>query len=323
MKGRSSVRISVNRNGFTLVELLVVIAIIGVLIALLLPAVQQAREAARRMQCTNQMKQLGIAMHNYHDTFKKLPPGNSEIEQLGQPRREWGWAPRLLAFMEGSAIYDNIDFSKPSYDRPSSWNNAMMDDPSVICNYKFVRMVHPQFLCPSNSQGGEPAVEDHFSASWELSQCDYAANIGDYNNSTGIGGVGVTHSGAGNSELMVRGVIGCRDYSARFADITDGLSHTILLGEVVGAWSHWQNWGSACFSNTAYPINHRNRDFLNGTLGPTVSHWQENIVFRSFHPGGANFLLCDGSVRFLPETIDGVTYRAAASKSGGETGNLP
>ncbi|PQO36836.1 hypothetical protein C5Y96_06630 [Blastopirellula marina] len=316
-------RFSYQLRGFTLVELLVVIAIIGVLIALLLPAVQQAREAARRMQCTNQMKQLGLAMHNYHDTFQKLPPGNSEIESLGKPRREWGWAPRILAFMEQTAIYDQIEFQKPSYDRPSGWNNAMMDDSSVVCNYKFIRMVHEQFLCPSNSQGGEAAVEDHFSASWEISQCDYAASIGDYPNGTGVAGVGVTHTGAGNSEEIVRGVIGTRDYSAKFSDITDGLSHTYLLGECIGAWSHWQNWGSACFSSTAYPINHRNRDFMNGTLGPTVTHWRENIAFRSFHPGGANFLLCDGSVTFLPETIDGAAYRAGASKAGGEVPQLP
>ncbi len=318
-------RIQPRPAGFTLVELLVVIAIIGVLVGLLLPAVQAAREAARRMYCSNQMKQLGLAMHNYHDTFQKLPPGNSEIEAMSpaRSRREWGWAPRLLAFMEGNAIYDKINFSLPSYDRPSGWTNAMMDDDTVICNYKFVRMEHPQFLCPSNAVGGAAGIEDHFGASWELSQSDYAANIGDYPNVTGIPGVGVTHTGAGNSEVYVRGVIGCRDYSAKFAEITDGLSNTYLLGEVVGAWSHWQNWGSACFANTAYPINHRNRDFQSGLLGPTVSHWTENIAFRSFHPGGANFLMCDGSTRMLVETMDGATYRAGASKAGGEVLQLP
>lgn len=303
-------------RGFTLVELLVVIAIIGVLVALLLPAVQQAREAARRMQCSNQMKQLGIAMHNYHDVWKKLPPSSAEIESMNpaKPRREWSWTPRLLAFMEGTAIYDQINFSLPSYDRPGNWNVAMMDDPSVVCNYKFVRMVHPQFLCPSNAKGGEPGIQDHFAASWELSQIDYAANIGDYANATGIGQPG----GAGNSIEVPRGVIGCRDWSAAFRDITDGLSNTYLLGECVGAFSHWQNWGSTSFSSTAWPINHRNRDLMNGVIGPTVTHWDHNIAFRSFHPGGANFLMCDGSVRFLPETIDGVNYRAGASRSGGE-----
>lgn len=304
------------QNGFTLVELLVVIAIIGVLIALLLPAVQQAREAARRMQCTNHMKQLGLAMHNYHDTFGQLPPGNSDL--TGSQRREWGWAPRIMAHMEQRAIFDQIEFEKPAWDRPSNWDVSMMDDPNVICNYKFMRMEHPQFHCPSNSQSHAADLQHDFNAGWEISESDYAANIGDYPNETGIAGVGVTATNAGNDILIPRGVIGTMDYGAKFSEITDGLSHTYLLGECVGAWSHWQNWGAECFANTAFPINHRNREFLDGTLGPTVAHWRENINFRSFHPGGANFLLCDGSVRFLPETMDGAAYRAGASRSGGE-----
>ncbi len=316
-----------SRTAFTLVELLVVIAIIGVLVALLLPAVQQAREAARRVECTNQLKQLGLAMHNYHDTYGRLPPGNSEIESMSpaQPRREWGWAPRILPFIEASATYEQIDFTKPSYDRPSSWNVSMMDDPSVICNYKVVRTIYPEFLCPSNPDDGQALTEDHFGASWELSQCDYAANIGDHRNATGIGfpasdNPAVT-TGAGNSIVVPRGVIGCRDWSAKFRDITDGLSHTYLLGECIGAWSSWQNWGSACFANTAWPVNYRNRDFMDGTLN--AGHWDFNIGFRSFHPGGAEFLMCDGSVKFIAETTDGPIYRAGASRSGGETLSLP
>ncbi|UUO06769.1 DUF1559 domain-containing protein [Blastopirellula sp. J2-11] len=317
------------RKAFTLVELLVVIAIIGVLIALLLPAVQQAREAARRMQCTNQMKQMGIAMHNYHDTFSNLPPSNSEIDNFAPypPQREWGWAPRILPFMEQSAIYDQIDFTKASYDRVGSWgawNDSLMDDPSVICNYKVVRMVHQPFLCPSNSIGGEPMVEDEFGEYYKLSQSDYAANIGDHKNKTGIGlpasDVGY-NSGAGNDVVMPRGVIGCRDWAAQFKDIGDGLSNTYLLGECVGAWSKWQNFGATSFATTAWPVNYRNRDFLDGTLDS--GDWDYNITFRSFHPGGANFLMCDGSVRLITETADGVAYRAGASRFGGEAAPLP
>ncbi|MEW4564776.1 DUF1559 domain-containing protein [Bremerella sp. JC770] len=320
-----SVRSLRDRAAFTLVELLVVIAIIGVLIALLLPAVQQAREAARRMQCTNQLKQLGLAMHNYHDVNGVLPPGYGGTDKNENPRREWSWAPRLMPYLEQSAAYNQIDFSEASYNRPSGWNDSMMDDPSVICNYKIVRAEYPSFQCPSNPEGLAPEEEYGFGATYKLSQSDYAANIGDHRNKTGIGfpasdNPAVT-TGAGNSIVQPRGVIGCLNWSAKFRDITDGLSHTYLVGECVGKWSTFQNFGSACFATTAWPINYRNRDFQDGTL--VATDWDFAITFRSFHPGGAEFLFCDGSVRFLPETVDGIAYRAGASRAGQETAPLP
>ncbi|PQO45231.1 DUF1559 domain-containing protein [Blastopirellula marina] len=313
------------RAAFTLVELLVVIAIIGVLVALLLPAVQQAREAARRMQCTNQLKQLGLAMHNYHDVNKVLPPGYGGTDLRENPRREWSWAPRLLPYLERSATYNQIDFSKASYDRPSGWNVDMMDDPNVICNYKVIRSEYAEFHCPSNPEDLAPTQQYDFGSSWEISQSDYAANIGDHRNRTGIGHPASSNpsvtTGAGNSIVQPRGVIGCLDWSAKFRDVTDGLTNTYLVGECVGKWSTFQNWGAMSFATTAWPINYRNREFQAGTLKAT--DWDYAITFRSFHPGGAEFLLCDGSVRFLPETADGATYRAGASRAGQETYPLP
>ncbi|MDR1480702.1 MAG: DUF1559 domain-containing protein [Planctomycetaceae bacterium] len=334
-----------HKVAFTLVELLVVIAIIGLLIALLLPAVQAAREAARRSQCLNNAKQIGLAMHNCHDATLKLPScdGGGDTSVGGRANAGWNWAPRLLPYMEGVTIYAGIDWTKVPYDRPSSWtgtnHDQMMSNSSIFCNYKVIRTIYPNFLCPSNTIRRQITGEDGWSVSggiqvnnnWTLSQCDYAANIGDYRNSTGLGwGTNNKetvsgYTGAGNNVTKPRGVIGVCGWSAAFDDITDGLSNTFLVGECIGTLSHWQNWGSQCFANTAHPINSRNRwliEKLPNSAGSTtidgLATWDWNVGFRSMHSGGANFSRCDGSANFVAETIDGTIYRALASRNGEE-----
>jgi prepilin-type processing-associated H-X9-DG protein len=321
-----------------------VIAIIGVLIALLLPAVQAAREAARRTQCVNKAKQISLGMHNYHDANLNLPYSDGgPAADGGRANNGWNWTVRLLPFIESGAIYDSIDWAQPPYNRPSAWSatnhDQMMNDPSVQCNYKIVRTIYSNFLCPSDSFAREITGEDGWSVSggvqvnnsWTLSQCDYAANIGDYRNSTGLGwGTNnneniPTGTGAGNNVKITRGVIGVCSWAAAFGDITDGLSNTFLIGECIGALSHWQNWGSQCFATTAHPINSQNKWLINNlpnsagssTIGG-LRAWDWNIGYRSMHSGGANFSFCDGSCRFLTETIDSAVYRALASRSGDE-----
>jgi prepilin-type N-terminal cleavage/methylation domain-containing protein/prepilin-type processing-associated H-X9-DG protein len=287
-------------RAFTLVELLVVIAIIGILVALLLPAIQAAREAARRTECSNNVKQIGLALHNYHDTYHRLPHGEFHAQR-------WGWQPRLLAFMEGGAETDQYDWNL------KAWQAG---------NYDLIKVIHDGFLCPSDALSEEMREEEGFAApTWVLSQSDYAACIGDYMNATGVGATptyGNVGFGSGGAPNQVRGVMGRWRWAARFADVTDGTSTTICVGECIGAMCITQNFGSQCWATTAHPINFMNES-LQTTL-PTQANprWDESIGFRSYHPGGAMFLLVDGSVRFVDDSIDGTVYRASASRSGSE-----
>jgi prepilin-type N-terminal cleavage/methylation domain-containing protein len=295
-------------RGFTLVELLVVIAIIGILIALLLPAVQAAREAARRSSCTNNMKQIGLAMHNYHDTNQRLPFGTHHLNR-------WGWPPRMLSFIEGTAEFNQYDF------KLASWQNN---------NFALIKAIHRGFLCPSDSLAERITTEENFATGaggdWRVSQCDYAACIGDYINSTGVGAnPAYGNSPGGVFPYEVRGMIGRWGWAARFGDVPDGLSNTILLGECIGALCITQSFGTQCWGTTSHPINFMNQSLIDNppSWEPMNPRWDESIGFRSMHSGGANFCLGDASVRMLNDSIDGAVYRAMASRMGGEAAQAP
>ena len=161
--------------------------------------------------------------------------------------------------------------------------------------------------------------EEEFFAgpTWAVSQADYGAVIGDYKNSTGVG-VGPDYGNVGCGDGTVRGMIGRWSKSTNFAGVTDGLSNTFCIGETIGAMCITQNWGVQSWGTTAHPINHMNRSLQDNLPTQGNPRWDESIGFRSFHPGGANFLMGDASVKFVAEVIDGPTYRAQASREGGE-----
>ncbi|UUO04451.1 DUF1559 domain-containing protein [Blastopirellula sp. J2-11] len=312
---------SVKRQGFTLVELLVVIAIIGVLIALLLPAVQQAREAARRMSCTNNMKQLGLAVHNYHDTHRVFPPGllHPDPAATAGAKTSWfspsvwangyGWGTFILPFLEQTAIYDELR-SVPVWTPADAQHTISAyhcaSDPSPLINpYYF-----DQFYLPS---GDIPDEE-------RMAKSNYVANIG-----TGVALPSGVTLGDGASSLHS---------NFRFRDFTDGTSNVIYFSERDGvrksSLSSSSPWGGAIWigapkitTGGSYCHNHCffAGDATNATNAPINAPSGKALVgdvASSQHPGGVNVTMVDGSVHFLSENTSWETVAALAKRSDGQ-----
>ena len=299
-------------KGFTLVELLVVIAIIGVLIALLLPAIQAARESARRLQCQNNLKQLGLGMANYQAATGSFPPGQRRFAVNGEKH---AWCSFFLPYIEQNNIHDLIDFKKPFTDQS---------------NFDAVTSLISTYLCPSTSRvdpfrsvegyitgvpftpyGGGMACIDYLGIS--------GPNPNEINPATnsaygGQGGVLLGFKHSTWASLLEPPLMPPRK-------ITDGLSNTVLVTECtgrgmegpspVGAWANGKN------------VSHiyRGINDLTDTIGdeePYVNALREERIL-SEHPGGANFLKCDGSVQFFNEEINLEILFAYMTRDGGES----
>ncbi|MCC9606507.1 DUF1559 domain-containing protein [Blastopirellula sp. JC732] len=293
---------SSKRSGFTLVELLVVIAIIGVLIALLLPAVQQAREAARRSSCQNQLKQIGLAMHNYHDTYNSLPYGHLATPTAisGDPEVSGlGWLKAMLPFVEQGNLNDG-------------WNYSLTYHSGT--NLTLIRTTIPNFLCPSDSP----------TQTWNsVPNYNYACNLGTTNLSRTNPLNGVPYWA---SPFEAKGKIN------RFASITDGLTNTMLVAEVrqgqVASDLRGLIWyGQHCGFMTHYGPNSQSPDQSQSSfcqnaamapLGMPCIGGTPLFSARSQHPGGVQATLGDGSVPFIAETIDINTWRALSGMNDGQ-----
>ena len=306
--------------GFTLIELLVVIAIIAVLIALLLPAVQNAREAARRSQCKNNLKQFGLAFHNYHSTFQMFPPG--AVRSYGGGVNSWqssqiGWIPRLLAFSDQNDLYKKIDWERHS--GAGGDNNPLR------------RIKLPMLRCPTDPRAA-PAGN--------YAPTNYVACIGNR-----------SWSGQNSPNNLAQSILYINSDTS-VTDIFDGASNTLMASECIVGFPWVRRYASntagfnACLTGTAAPINNnvsvgnngrgfswffgqRNQAWTFSTLmrpndQTTENHecerWTSTGVFaaRSKHTGGVHCLLGDGSVRFINDGIDVNTWQALGTKEFGD-----
>ncbi|PQO46076.1 DUF1559 domain-containing protein [Blastopirellula marina] len=284
------------KQGFTLVELLVVIAIIGVLVALLLPAVQQAREAARRMTCSNNLKQIGLALHNYHDTFQMFPPASVQSNTLS-------WNVLILPFIEQGPLHDQFNFNSGSWNAGTNKEgpNKLIHGLNRISGY----------LCPSGT------IEEVVHGSSTLSD-GRKGYVSHYYGNQGPRTGQILGQAPGNEYPSVGGTqLGAflNRVSIQFRDITDGTSNTLQVGEITGLLGTGDQKfdGSSWVRGEADASAKYIRHGIN-TLGSTFAY----MPFNSHHPGGAQFQLCDGSARFVPETIDMGIYRALSSRAYGE-----
>lgn len=309
-------------SGFTLVELLVVIAIIGILVALLLPAIQAAREAARRTQCANRLKQLSLGLHNYHDTHGKFPAG--QITNPPGPRRSKGgasdpsctdggvndapWTLLLLPFIEQSAIYEGLEF------RTNSLRGLTQS--GTVANRALQEQRNLAFECPSDPNSRSPNQNINYLG--VQGGGDYATIRAQGKACRAYGTRSYYFNGTfyGNSEVS-------------FKDIIDGASNTFILGESryvtlrtetgTTGYTYWMGWSFGSWgdapglvSATFYPIN--GSTFIPGTV---YNLDVATMYFGSWHPGGCHFATGDGAVHFIDESIGLSLYQSLGTIADG------
>ena len=335
-------------RGFTLIELLVVIAIIAVLISLLLPAVQAAREAARRAQCVNNLKQLGLACHNYNNQTNSFPANLYLHPAYATASYAWNnssWLVFILPQMEQGPLYNSVNFSVmwgPT--ALGNWSGTFLGEQNATVRTTVINAL----LCPSDSS--EPldsSNADEISNS-KAAGTAYVGNLGDNCLACNTPGSSSTVMFCASQGYNCRGAqlgdpttqttppgsgtgsgIFWRQCSGvSLASITDGTSNTFLAGEQIMRVTQWNAWVEAnqSIGSTAVPLNYLAPGVAINGSGSVVTasgasdrgNWFHWYSFRSLHPGGANFALCDGSVKFIKSTINMPVYQALSTRNQSE-----
>ncbi|MBN9118437.1 MAG: DUF1559 domain-containing protein [Planctomycetes bacterium] len=334
-----------SQRGFTLIELLVVIAIIAILIGLLLPAVQKVREAASRMKCQNNLKQLGLGLQNYHDVNLKFPVG-----EFNDDNANWGWGVAILPFIEQDNIYKALD---------ADTANFMIFIPGGGTNKNKVMAVGTTSADTYNTQGRVNTNAGGGVAKSVLNAFICPSDVMPSTNPTGYGKTNYlacmgSDLGAGNyaswtvpngsteNGILTQANDNNNTWAYSMAAVTDGTSNTVVLGEAAGQTlsasafytgspNNFPIWagGNPSYSGQGkqqnyfrvmdanYPLNSTN---TNTEPGGTAIYMDR--AFSSKHTSGGNFLMCDGSVRYLSNSVDPVAYRAAGTRNGGEVATL-
>ena len=321
------------RRGFTLVELLVVIANIGILVGLLLPAVQAAREAARRMSCSNNARQLGLALHNYEGAHKRLPP--SRIAVTTPVRNEQSWTAMILPYIEQNNVFSGYTFNTPWY--------AAVNDP-------LTKVTIPTMLCPSAPSSRDLPTQNLYTALTSGLRSDSPVwGYGDYASLNAIRNSVFTIAGQpslGTKETF--GALGRGPDGVRMSSITDGLSNTIIIAEAAGRPSMYvsgkksinprvgniafgtsvtaDGWGWADINggfsvDGASAAGVQNNTGSSGTVtmaGNCMINCTNDSEIYAFHTGGANFVFADGSVQYLSATINAATLLALMTRDFGD-----
>jgi len=312
-------RVRVRRSGFTLIELLVVIAIIAILIGLLLPAVQKVREAAARMKCSNNLKQLAIAVHSYHDAQGRFPYNGDPVANAGcctsATARQWSWIARILPYIEQGNLFTQGGMGN---------SPEPVQDTSNATILNFIKVVIPTLRCPSDLS---PETRNN-TANWAAVPMGTTSYKGVSGGNWAWGNYPFTPTGGSNNGLdLGNGIFWRSDYGRklRMENIADGTSNTLMIGEDISSMNIHNAW---CYSNTsngtcAIPLNLGSAPLTAPSgVDVTAGNWPNVYSFRALHTGGANFALADGSVRFVSANIDIVVYRNAASYAGGEVTGL-
>jgi prepilin-type N-terminal cleavage/methylation domain-containing protein/prepilin-type processing-associated H-X9-DG protein len=359
---------SQRRGGFTLVELLVVIAIIGVLVALLLPAVQAAREASRRSQCSNNIKQIVLGVHNFHDSQGTVPPAvgfnpiTGTVATPGSFGNGWGWLPMMLPYIEQKNLYDQINFGAsvncrsqaqvhaariPGFRCPSDpLGGKLLNDrgvsntgcadgsgtAGVLVDVHITTQATAVTACASNyvgSFGDGYIIGDTIGYTWGANaRTQYGCGGCSQTSANFVQGANCPEPGFGfGGGPYHRGIWDYRNSNPpiRFSNVTDGLSNTIMVGEIsIIASGYDLAWftNTGNVNGTSLPINFNLIPSLQQKFfycpGCTTGQPWRGRGFQSHHPNGANFGMADGSVTFLSQTISQVPFNARGSRAGSD-----